>query len=448
MAQRTALRPAAHAQLSLVRPVTRASLRVLASKQQQHGDAQLSGVKAGPALLAGTTALSILLGSAGAYAAPVQAPTELAQLAAGGGATLTRPSQLKALQSTMTAPPLTDQAAAAQGLDAEETSTIRIFRDNTPSVVNITNLQTVRSGYSLDVQKLPAGVGSGFIWDDKGHVVTNFHVIKGASEVQVTLLDQSSYTATVVGFDPDKDVAVLSLNNLPPGKLNELKPVTVGTSSNLLVGQKVYAIGNPFGLDHTLTAGIISGLGRELNTGLSTVKNVIQTDASINPGNSGGILLDSQGRVIGINTAIADPTGKGASAGVGFAIPIDTVQGLVKQILAYGKVVRPALGVSLAPPGLLRQLGLEGVLLLEVPKGSPADKAGLRGTFRDPNTSDLVLGDIIVGLDGKKVKSYSDIYNALDEKRVGDKITLDIMRGSNVISKVVTLGERVLGQAE
>eukprot|EP00879_Flechtneria_rotunda_P011462 GHRR01011975.1.p1 GENE.GHRR01011975.1~~GHRR01011975.1.p1 ORF type:complete len:381 (+),score=125.00 GHRR01011975.1:902-2044(+) len=203
-----------------------------------------------------------------------------------------------------------DQMAAAQqaGLSSEELSTIRVFQANTPSVVNITNVRAMQSYYTMDIEKIPAGTGSGLVWDRKGHVVTNFHVIKGASEVKVTLLDQSSYDAKVVGFDPDKDVAVLQLN-MPSSKQAQLQPVTLGQSSGLQVGQRVYAIGNPFGLDHTLTQGIISGLGRELNTGLYPIKNVIQTDAAINPGNSGGVLLDSKGNLIGINTAIADPTG-------------------------------------------------------------------------------------------------------------------------------------------
>lgn len=327
-------------------------------------------------------------------------------------------------------------------LGPEEVATINVFQRNTPSVVNITNIKAVNSYYSLDVQKLPAGTGSGFIWDQEGHVVTNFHVIKGAAEVKVTLLDQTSYTARVVGADPDKDVAVLQLVDMPAEKVAELKPVELGRSSSLLVGQKVLAIGNPFGLDHTLTQGIISGVGRELNNGSGyIIKNVVQTDAAINPGNSGGILLDSKGRVIGINTAIADPTGKGSSSGVGFAIPIDAVQGLVDQILQYGQVIRPVLGITVAPPQVLKQLGQKGVLVLEVPKGTPAEKAGLKSTIRDRKGGSLILGDIVVGIDGNPVENYSDLLNVLDGKRPGDVIEVELLRSQN--GKLSGSGEAV-----
>ncbi|DBA95291.1 TPA: Protease Do-like 1, chloroplastic, variant 2 [Trebouxia sp. C0006] len=236
----------------------------------------------------------------------------------------------------------------------------------------------------MDSQKVPQGMGSGFFWDDKGHIVTNFHVIKGAADIKVALIDQSVWSAKLIGGDPDKDIAVLQLE-CETSKIEELKPISLGQSSNLLVGQKVYAIGNPFGLDHTLTQGIVSGVGRELNTPGARgvpIRNVIQTDAAINPGNSGGVLLDSKGRLIGINTAIADPTGRGASSGVGFAIPVDSVKGLVDQILKFGRVIRPVLGITIAPPQTVRQLGLDGVLVLEAPSGSPANQAGIKGTFR------------------------------------------------------------------
>eukprot|EP00877_Chromochloris_zofingiensis_P012461 jgi/Chrzof1/7469/Cz02g25040.t1 len=335
--------------------------------------------------------------------------------------------------------------AEQAGLLPEEVTTIKIFQRNTPSVVNITNIREVSNRfYSMDTQKIPTGTGSGFIWDDKGHVITNFHVIKGASEVKVTLLDQSSYTAKVVGIDPDKDVAVLQLQ-MADDKIDVLRPVSVGSSGGLLVGQKVFAIGNPFGLDHTITQGIISGLGRELNTGMYPIKNVIQTDAAINPGNSGGVLLDSGGRLIGINTAIADPTGKGASSGVGFAIPIDTVKGLVDQILQYGRVMRPALGITIAPPQVLQRLGQQGVLILEAPPGSPASDAGLQPTYRD-KAGNLILGDVIVGLDGQPVNKLGDLLAALDAKRVGDQVQLEVMRDGQRVAVGVKLGERVLGQ--
>lgn len=332
------------------------------------------------------------------------------------------------------------------GLAADEVSAISVFQRSTPSVVNISNIRDVIGMYSMDVQRLPAGLGSGFVWDKLGHVVTNYHVIKGASEVRVTLLDQRSVSARVVGVDPDKDVAVLALD-LPPRDAAALIPVTLGSSSDLLVGQRVFAIGNPFGLDHTLTQGIISGVGRELNTGTYPIKNVIQTDAAINPGNSGGVLLDSRGRLIGIATAIVDPSGTGSNAGVGFAIPIDTVKGLVEQILTYGRVMRPVLGITIAPPQALRVKGQEGVLVLEVPPGSPADRAGLRGTSRD-RAGNVILGDVIVSLDGSPVRRVEELLGALDSHRVGDTVTLGVKRGNASLDLKVRLGERVLGSAE
>ncbi|KAG2451372.1 hypothetical protein HYH02_003974 [Chlamydomonas schloesseri] len=381
---------------------------------------------------------------------------------AGAAAGLAAPPLRDAVPLQRNIDPLTMQLPdAPPDLTPEEVRAIRIFARNTPSVVNITNFRQVPvqsaygfgyGGFSMDTEKVPAGLGSGFVWDDKGHIVTNFHVIKGADEVKVTLLDQTTYTAKVVGGDADKDVAVLRLVDAPADKVSQLTPVTLGRSAGLLVGQRVFAIGNPLGLEHTLTSGIVSGLNRELSTGAVTIKGLVQTDAAINPGNSGGVLLDSAGRVIGINTAIADPTGKGASSGVGFALPIDSVRGLVDQILTYGRVLRPVLGVSLAPPQVLKQLGQPGVLVLEVPKGSPAEKAGIKPTMRDRFSGSLVLGDIITGIDGKAVKNYSDLVEALDEKRVGDTVKVDILRSqtdnlfaSGTARKMtvsITLGER------
>ncbi|WIA33796.1 hypothetical protein OEZ86_006909 [Tetradesmus obliquus] len=307
--------------------------------------------------------------------------------------------------------------------------------------------------YTLDIHRMAVGQGSGFIWDRAGHVITNYHVIKGASEVKVTLFDHSSCTARVVGWDASKDIAVLKLA-LPRGRLEALQPVSLGSSSRLRVGQAVFAIGNPFGLDHTLTQGIVSGLGRELSTGLSAIKGVIQTDAAINPGNSGGVLLNSSGAVIGVNLGILDPSGRGSFSGVGFAIPIDTVSSLVDQILAHGRVRRPSLGITIAPEQVLAQLGTEGVLVLEVPAGTPAAAAGLRATYRDV-FGDIVLGgylggaghaavlgDILVGLDTRPVRSTADLMAALDERRPSDKVRCDVLRDGKRLSMTVTLGER------
>jgi S1-C subfamily serine protease len=243
-------------------------------------------------------------------------------------------------------------------------------------------------------------------------------------------------------------VAVLKLE-APAEVIAELKPVVVGQSSGLLVGQRVLAIGNPFGLDHTLTAGIISGLNRELATGSGpSLRNVIQTDAAINPGNSGGPLLDSRGRLIGINTAIADPSGKGSSSGIGFAVPIDSIKGIVDQILRHGRVVRPVLGVALAPPQALRQQGQEGVLVLDVPLGSPAAKAGMQGISKD-SFGRVVIGDVIVGFNGTVIRSEGDLFDVLDSCKVGDTVEVDVLRrGQNRVTLTVKLAERAPEPAE
>ncbi|CAN1320556.1 Protease Do-like 1, chloroplastic, partial [Linum perenne] len=262
------------------------------------------------------------------------------------------------------------------------------------------------------------GSGSGFVWDKDGHIVT-----------KVTLSDQTAYDATVVGFDQDKDVAVLRVD----APKDKLKPIPVGVSADLLVGQKVYAIGNPFGLDHTLTTGVISGLRREISSAATgrPIQDVIQTDAAINPGNSGGPLLDSAGNLIGINTAIYSPSG--ASSGVGFSIPVDTVSGIVDQLVKFGKVTRPILGIKFAPDQSVEQLGVSGVLVLDAPANGPAGKAvclGLQSTKRDAYGR-LVLGDIITSLNGKKVANGSDLYRILDQCNVGDKIIVEVLRGDH-----------------
>ncbi|GMH38908.1 hypothetical protein BSKO_06806 [Bryopsis sp. KO-2023] len=346
---------------------------------------------------------------------------------------LTSPAPASAGVLPVTGDPLSE-------LSSEERSVVGVFQDNTPSVVNITNVAAMRDRFSLDVTKIPRGTGSGFIWDDNGHVVTNFHVIKGASELRVTLLDQSVYTATLIAGDEDKDVAVLSID-CPSQVARKLRPVNLGSSATLLVGQKVFAIGNPFGLDHTLTQGIISGLGRELNAGVIPIKGVIQTDAAINPGNSGGVLLNSKGRLIGINTAILDPTGKGISSGVGFAIPIDTVKGLVEQILKYGRIIRPFLGVTIAPPQVLLKLNLKGVLILEVLPDSPAANGGLRATRKDMISGAYQLGDIIVGIDGVAIRNYKELFEVLDGKKVGQTVKVQVIRDDRIEDLNVKLAE-------
>lgn len=319
-------------------------------------------------------------------------------------------------------------------LQTDELTTVNLFRDNTPSVVYITNLAVRQDAFTLDVLQVPQGSGSGFIWDNKGYIVTNYHVIRGASDLRVTLGDQSVYEAKVIGYDQDKDVAVLSID----APKDKLRPVPVGNSRDLLVGQKVYAIGNPFGLDHTLTTGVISGLGREINSAATgrPIQDVIQTDAAINPGNSGGPLLDSSGFLIGINTAIYSPSG--ASAGVGFSIPVDTVSSIVDQLVKYGKITRPVLGIRFAPDQSVEQLGVTGVLVLDASPDGPADKAGLRPTKRDAYGR-LILGDIITTVNGQKVSNGSDLYKILDRCKVGDKVMVEVLRGDQKENVLVTL---------
>ena len=344
-------------------------------------------------------------------------------------------------------------AGVASDLDAEESSNVRLFEENTPSVAFITNKVLARvSPYSLDATEVPRGAGSGFVWEtdaQRSIVVTNFHVVRDASEVTATFRgDPTEYPAKVLGFDDDKDVAVLEVR---PGGGRRLRPVPLGRSSALRVGQKVFAIGNPFGLDHTLTTGIVSGVGREIESAATgrPIAGVIQTDAAINPGNSGGPLLDSSGRLIGINTAIASPSG--AFSGVGFAIPIDSVKGIVEQIVRFGRITRPVLGVTLAPDAALAQLlgpdaGRDGgVLVLGVARGSPAEAAGIRGTVRDGATGDVIAGDAIVGLRGKEVRNSADLYRALDECRAGEEVTVKVRRGRGGAEESLrmTLGEKV-----
>ncbi|KAM0938117.1 putative peptidase Do [Dioscorea sansibarensis] len=311
-------------------------------------------------------------------------------------------------------------------LQSDELATVRLFQENTPSVVYITNLAVRQDAFTLDVLEVPQGSGSGFVWDKDGHIVTNYHVIRGASDLRVTLADQATYEAKVVGFDQDKDVAVLRID----APKDKLRPIPVGVSADLLVGQKVYAIGNPFGLDHTLTTGVISGLRREISSAATgrPIQDVIQTDAAINPGNSGGPLLDSSGNLIGINTAIYSPSG--ASSGVGFSIPVDTVNGIVDQLVRFGKVTRPVLGIKFAPDQSVEQLGVSGVLVLDAPADGPAGKAGLQPTKRDAYGR-LILGDIITSVNGKKVTNGSDLYRILDQCKVGDKVIVEVLRGDH-----------------
>jgi S1-C subfamily serine protease len=308
-------------------------------------------------------------------------------------------------------------------LASAEKSRIALFRKTWGSVVHITTLDVRSDFFRLNVLEVPKGSGSGFIWDEHGHIVTNYHVIAGADQARVTLSDQSTWPARLVGHSKRNDLAVLRI----VGAAKRLKPLAIGTSRDLVVGQDTVAIGSPFGLDYTLSAGIISGLGREIMgaAGLP-IQGVIQTDAAINPGNSGGPLLDSSGRLIGVNTAIVSPSG--GSAGVGFAVPVDTVARVVPQLIAYGREVRPVLGVELADDDLIARLGLPGLLVMRVQQGSPAESVGILPTRRDMQTGQVLLGDVIVRVGGSKVQSSADLYLLLEKHQAGDTVTIDVLR--------------------
>jgi len=318
-------------------------------------------------------------------------------------------------------------------LAADEQATISLFRLTSPSVVYITTVALRRDFFNLNLFEIPQGSGSGFIWDQDGHIITNYHVIQGASSAKVTLADQSVWDAELVGVDPSQDLAVLAIK----APQHQLKPLAIGTSQDLQVGQNVFAIGNPFGLDQTLTTGIISALGREIKAENGrTITGVIQTDAAINPGNSGGPLLDSAGRLIGVNTAIYSPSG--SSAGIGFAVPVDTVNRVVPQLIRYGRVIRPGLGIRIADDATARRMNLPGVLIIQNEAGGAAEAAGLQGTRWDAQGR-LILGDIIVGLASTPVRTADDLLNALEKQQIGDTVQIDIIRGQQHKRLPITL---------
>jgi len=334
----------------------------------------------------------------------------------------------------MTAEP---RAITARGeLAQDERATIELFENASPSVVFISTRQKVRDLWTRNIFSVPSGTGSGFFWDDYGHVVTNHHVVKGASEATVRLNDGRSYRAVLVGASPAHDLAVLRINvafDRPP-------PVPIGSSGDLRVGQKVFAIGNPFGLDYTLTSGLVSALNRSLPTeDGAAIEHLIQTDAAINPGNSGGPLLDSAGRLIGINTAIYSPSG--AYAGIGFAVPVDTVNRVVPELIAQGKFTRPSLGIGVDADinrMVMRELGIEGVLVLNVREGSGAEAAGLRGTSISAE-GDVIPGDVIQAVDGKPITSISSLLSTFDGYRVGDQVSLLVWRAGREVKVDVVL---------
>lgn len=319
-------------------------------------------------------------------------------------------------------------------LTAEERETVDVFERASPSVVFINNLALRRAIFSLDVEEIRQGSGTGFVWDSDGHIVTNFHVIAGARGIVVTLPDHTSWRASVVGVAEDKDLAVISID-APPEKL---VPLSIGRSDKLKVGMTTLAIGNPFGLDNSLTKGIVSALGREMTSvGGRTITDVIQTDAAINPGNSGGPLLDVKGRLIGVNTAIISRSG--SSAGIGFAVPIDTVKRVVGQLIRYGRVIRPGLGAAYLQDYWLRRLGIDrGVMIRRVIPDSGAERAGLRGLryFQDGSVE---LGDLVVKIDESEVSDLNDLLNVLEQHEVGDEVTVTYVRGRDLETAKVRL---------
>ena len=317
----------------------------------------------------------------------------------------------------------------------DEANNIDVFKRTSPSVVNITNSRLIRSYYSLNPQEVPQGSGTGFIWSDDGHIVTNFHVVQQASRVTVTLQDGSTFDATPIGIDPDKDLAVLKID---PGE-TKLIPVQPGDSSLLEVGRKVIAIGNPFGLDTTMTVGVVSALGREIDSvSRRKIKDVIQTDAAINTGNSGGPLLNTSGELVGVNTAIYSPSG--ARSGIGFAIPINKVNRVVPEVIAYGRVQPHMLGITpISQPDYYRKLwGIEGVIVMALEADSEPAMKGMRGLTRSQRGR-IQLGDVIFEIDGIPVRNENDYADIMEERKAGDMVSVRTRRDGQIFQYSITL---------
>ncbi len=315
-----------------------------------------------------------------------------------------------------------------------EELTINLFENAAPSVAYITTKGVKRDYWSRTAYEVESGSGSGFVWDTQGHIVTNYHVVKEGEIYEVTLGDQSVWDAKLIGYEPRKDLAVLKIN----APSDQLKPIPVGSSFDLKVGQSVYAIGNPFGLDQTLTTGVISALGREIESlARIPIRDVIQTDAAINPGNSGGPLLDSSGRLVGVNTAIYSPSG--ASAGIGFSIPVDIVNWVVPDLVEYGEVRRPVLGIELVHGQYVQRWEMEGAMILSVSPKSGAEAAGLI-PLQQSNTGKITYGDLIVGVQDREVKDNNDLILALENYEPGDTVSLKLIRAKEELVQDVVLG--------
>ncbi len=316
-------------------------------------------------------------------------------------------------------------------LTPEEKGTIAIFSHNNPAVVYISTVKRVMNVWTRDITEVPSGTGTGFLWDKKGHIITNYHVVEQNKTARVRLNNKKTYTARIIGRSKRHDIAVLKLDGIK----HLPRPIQPGSSKSLIVGQKVYAIGNPFGLDHTLTTGIISALGRSIKNNTMMMDDLIQTDAAINPGNSGGPLLDSAGRLIGMNVAIYSPSG--ASAGIGFAIPVDKINRVVPNLIKNGRYVRPHVGITATDSAnklLLRELGIKGLLILEVERNSPADRAGLLDS--QLINGELVLGDIVQAIDGHTVEDLNDFLDIIEQHQINDTVMLEVLRQGRTKLKI------------
>ena len=321
---------------------------------------------------------------------------------------------------------IANTATTSTFLTNDEQNNISVFKSASPSVVFVTNTQLRRQRFSLNVMEIPRGSGTGFVWDESGLIVTNFHVVQGANKITIELQSNESYQATVVGSAPEKDIALLRID--APNE--DLQPLPLGDSTSLAVGRKVLAIGNPFALDTTLTVGVVSALGREIKSITNrTIKNVIQTDAAINPGNSGGPLLNSNGELVGVNTAIYSPTG--ASAGIGFAIPVNAVKVIIPQLIEHGKLIRPVLGIETLTDYWTRRLRVKGVAILSVREGLPAAKAGMIGV-REDRRGKIHLGDVIIAINGQNVINEDSLLNQLEQFSPGDNVKVTTLKDEKI----------------
>ena len=346
----------------------------------------------------------------------------------------TNPTAQKAQMNTALNKPYSTPASAAR-LTNDENNNIQVFKDASPSVVFVTNTQLRRQRFSLNVLEIPKGSGTGFIWDESGLIITNYHVIHGANKIIITLESGNHYPAEVVGYAAEKDIAVLRIKS--PNE--KLKPIVIGDSAALAVGRKVLAIGNPFALDTSLTVGVVSALGREIkSTDNRTIKDVIQTDAAINPGNSGGPLLNSMGELIGVNTAIYSPSG--ASAGIGFAIPINTIAKLVPQLIEYGKIIRPVIGIETLKDYQARRLRVKGVVVFSVQDGLAADAAGIVG-LRYDNRGQIHLGDVVIAINDEPITNEDSLLSSLEQFVPGDKIKVTTLKDEKIYNYDVVLTE-------